>query len=106
LEQRIYKRIARQDRYVQTDDEHDKPLSTRKSRGYVPKIRLPPPIAMEYVEEFLANNHWRLIDLFRTLDRDKSWNVVKNDLMRFIRQVRRIERARSFIERLTLSRNN
>ena len=51
-------------------------------------IRLPPPLAMERVEEFLAKNHWRLVDLFRTLDKDKSWKVVKEDFMRLIEKVK------------------
>ena len=42
---------------------------------------------MERIEKFLADNHWRLVDLFRTLDLKKSWNVVKEDFMRLITKV-------------------
>lgn len=37
---------------------------------------------MESIEEFLEINKWRLIDLFRDLDKDKDWLVLKSDLIR------------------------
>ena len=88
FERRVYKRMTRQDRAMQTDAEPEKLFKlTKKEREIVPKIRLPQPLAMERVEEFLASNRWRLIDLFRTLDRVKSWNLAKDDFMRFINKV-------------------
>ncbi|CAF0950238.1 unnamed protein product [Rotaria sp. Silwood1] len=81
FEKRVYKRLTRQDRSVQTDQEPEKNLNTKQNRNRVPVIRLPTPLAMERVENFLIDNHWRLVDLFRTLDRDKSWTVVKEDFM-------------------------
>ncbi len=87
FEKRVYKRMTRQDRSVQTDEEPKKNLKTNKDRHRVPIIRLPPPLAMERVEEFLAENHWRLLDLFRKLDKNKSWRVVKEDFMRLAEQV-------------------
>ncbi len=88
FEKRVYKRMTRQDQSVQTDKEPEIIQKLDKNRYRLPKIRLPAPLAMERVEEFLANNHWRLLDLFRTLDRNKSWNVVKGDFMRLIEQVK------------------
>jgi hypothetical protein len=52
---------------------------------------------MEHVEKFLAKNHWRLVDLFRTLDKDKSWAVVKEDFMRLIKKVKKINLLKLFI---------
>lgn len=87
FEKRVYKRLTRQDRAMQTDDEPETFGKTKKARAAVPKLRLPQPLAMERVEAFLAINRWRLIDLFRTLDRVKSWNIAKEDFMRFISKV-------------------
>ena len=87
FEKRIYKRITRQDRSVQTDAEPEKIPKINRNRNRLPAIRLPLPLAMERVEQFLVDNHWRLVDLFRTLDRNKSWNVVKQDFMRLVEQV-------------------
>jgi hypothetical protein len=42
---------------------------------------------MERVEEFLAENHWRLLDLFRQLDKNKSCRPVKEDFMRLAEKV-------------------
>lgn len=79
--------MSRRDRSVQTDQEPEKCSRKNASRNRVPVIRLPPPLAMERVEEFLAENHWRLLDLFRTLDRSKSWGLVKEDFKRMIEKV-------------------
>lgn len=79
--------MSRRDRSVQTDEEPEKILRKKANRNRVPVIRLPPPLAMERVEEFLAENHWRLLDLFRTLDQNKSWGLVKEDFMRMIEKV-------------------
>ena len=87
FEKQMYKRMIRRDRSMQTDEEPESKKS-RKGPLAIPKIRLPPPLAMERVEEFLSNNRWRLIDLFRTVDLDKSWGVAKDDFMRFIKKVR------------------
>lgn len=37
---------------------------------------------MEKIEEFLEQNKWRLIDLFKELDKDKDWLILKSDLTR------------------------
>ena len=89
LEQRVYKRLTRQNQAVQTDDDLSHVAKTKKSRRPTASSR-PLPQAMEHVEKFLADSHWRLVDLFRTLDRNKSWNVVKDDFMRLIERVTRI----------------
>jgi len=79
--------MLRQDRAVQTDDEPEGISKLNKNRKHLTTIRLSPPIAMERIEEFLANNQWRLLDLFRTLDLKKSWNLVKEDFMRLVAKV-------------------
>jgi hypothetical protein len=108
FEKRVYKRMARRDRSVQTDAEPERISRVKKDRATVPKIRLPQPLAMERVEEFLAMNRWRLIDLFRTLDRVKSWNIAKEDFMRFISKVTCAdnEEKRWQIELLGTTRNH
>jgi hypothetical protein len=88
VEKRVYKRLTRMDRAVQTDKEPETVARWDKNRDRVPIIRLPPPLAMERVEEFLTENHWRLLDLFRTLDQNKSWRVVKEDFMRLAEKVK------------------
>ncbi|CAF1000936.1 unnamed protein product [Rotaria sordida] len=82
FEKRIFKRLTRQDRSTQTDIEPEKIFNLKQNRNRIPTIRLPTPLAMERVENFLINNHWRLVDFFRTLDRNKSWTLVKQDFMR------------------------
>ena len=37
---------------------------------------------METIEIFLEKNKWRLIDLFKDLDKKKEWVIIKSDLMR------------------------
>ena len=37
---------------------------------------------MEKIEDFLEKNKWRLIDLFKELDKDKDWLILKSDLSR------------------------
>ncbi len=80
--------MTRQDQSVQTDQEPEKVTRWDKNRHRLPKIRLPPPLAMERIEEFLVENHWRLLDLFRALDRSKSWSVVKEDFMHLAAKVK------------------
>ncbi len=80
--------MTRKDQSVQTDKEPEKIPKINKNRNRIPVIRLPPPLAMERVEKFLVNNHWRLLDLFRALDKNKSWAVVKEDFMRLVEQVK------------------
>lgn len=87
MEKRVYKRLSRRDQSMQTDPEPEKPSMKIGYGKRLPVIRLPPPLAMERVEEFLAENHWRLLDLFRTLDRNKSWGLVKEDFKRMIEKV-------------------
>ncbi|CAF3605878.1 unnamed protein product [Rotaria socialis] len=84
FEKGVYKRLTRRDRSMQTDEEPESDSKMHGNRHRIPIIRLPTPLAMESVEGFLYDNHWRLVDLFRTLDRDKSWAVVKEDFMRLV----------------------
>ena len=86
VEKRVYKRLTHQDQATQTDRE--KETIPKLDRNRIPIIRLPTPLAMESVEKFLANNHWRLVDLFRLLDRDKSWKIVKEDFTRLVDKVK------------------
>lgn len=43
---------------------------------------------MERIEKFLAENRWRLVDLFKDLDKNKDWRVKGNDLIREVRKGR------------------
>ena len=87
FEKRVIKRLSRVHRGVQTDEEPEKPAKISKNRKGTPVVRLPPSSVMERIEEFLAANQWRLVDLFRTLDLTKSWHVVKEDFMRLVARV-------------------
>ena len=44
-----------------------------------PRINYPTPIAMEKIEKFLDDNKWRLVDLFKELDKNKDWKVFRKD---------------------------
>ena len=59
-----------------------KEKSSKASINRRPKIIYPNPIAMQQIEKFLDENRWRLIDLFRELDKDKDWHVFKDDFIR------------------------
>ena len=37
---------------------------------------------MEKIDLFLEENKWRLIDLFKELDKNKDWKVLKSDFVR------------------------
>ena len=37
---------------------------------------------MEKIEQFLEDNKWRLVDLFKGLDKDKDWKIYKSDFLR------------------------
>lgn len=104
FEQRAYKRLLRQDRAMQTDRHEQTPVqSARRSNLPIPKIRLPVPSAMEKVEEFLATNQWRLIDLFKSMDKEKSWRIAKDDFLRFIQKVEQNETSTDQISRRSSS---
>ena len=79
--------MVTKDRAVQTDSLNRFTGTSRRTNGPIPRIRLPVPSAMNKVEEFLATNHWRLIDLFKSMDKEKSWRIAKEDFMRFIKKV-------------------
>lgn len=87
FEKRIYKRLTRKDQCSQTDTDLQSETPSNQRRTRIPVIRLPTPLAMQKVEEFLYNNHWRLLDLFRALDQEKNWALVKEDFMRLAKQV-------------------
>lgn len=89
FEKRVYRRLTCKDKSIQTDVEIEKNL--RSNIGHVPVIHLPAPLAMRNVEDFLVRNHWRLLDLFRALDRDKTWTVVKEDFKHLMEKVEKKE---------------
>lgn len=37
---------------------------------------------MKKIEDFLEANRWRLIDLFKDLDKNKDWSINRNDFLR------------------------
>ncbi len=37
-----------------------------------PKVKYPLPSALEKIESFLLENRWRLVDLFKSLDKNKG----------------------------------
>jgi Ca2+-binding EF-hand superfamily protein len=40
------------------------------------------PSAMLNIDKFLDENKMRLVDLFKTIDKDKDWFVIKEDFIR------------------------
>ena len=49
---------------------------TRSKTSVTPQIKYPTPIAMEKIEKYLEENKWRLLDLFKDLDKNKDWKVI------------------------------
>lgn len=39
-------------------------------------------MAMKNIEDFLETNKWRLVDLFKDLDKNKDWSINKDDFLR------------------------
>lgn len=60
----------------------------KRTKTPPPKIEYPLPGAMERIEKFLVENRWRLVDLFKDLDKNKDWRVKSNDLIRECRKGR------------------
>lgn len=54
---------------------------------------------MEKIEKFLNENRWRLVDLFKDLDKNKDWRVKRDDLIRECRKGR-LEISESMIDEL------
>jgi len=71
----------------------------KKSKTPPPKIEYPTPGAMEQIEKFLNDNRWRLVDLFKDLDKNKDWRVKRDDLARECRKGR-LEISDSMIDEL------
>ncbi|CAF0895723.1 unnamed protein product [Brachionus calyciflorus] len=103
VERRVLNKMIQVDKEIQTD-----PIKEKTSRGKKspkPVIIHPTPLAMKNIEEFLAVNKWRLIDLFKDLDKNKEWHVKKED---FIRECKngRLEIPDPLIDELINTLNN
>lgn len=57
-----------------------------KAEG-LPKIRRPSPIAIRKLDRFMKSNHLRLIDIFRTIDKDKTWTINRDSFTAAIKEV-------------------
>jgi hypothetical protein len=82
----IEKKILRQMKYVDKEMQTD-PIRTNKNisingkhKSITPKIKYPTPSALTKIEQFLDQNKWRLIDLFKDLDKNKDWKIYKVNL--------------------------
>ena len=47
-----------------------------------PKIVLPTPLAMEKIEQAIEERKWRLLEVFKELDKNKDWQVNREDFIR------------------------
>ena len=52
-----------------------------------PIVRRPSPLAIKIIERFLHKKKLRLIDLFKTVDKRKSWMISKDDFRKAIIKV-------------------
>jgi hypothetical protein len=52
-----------------------------------PIVRRPSPLAIKIIERFLHKKKLRLIDLFKTVDKTKTWLISKDDFRTAIRKV-------------------
>ena len=102
VEQRVLKKITFIDKEIQTDPEKENHKTGRSKSSLTPRINYPTPLAMEQIELFLAENKWRLVDLFKDLDKNKDWIVYKKD---FIRECKkgRLDISDSMIEELLVA---
>jgi hypothetical protein len=81
VERRVLNKLTFFDKETQTDPEKENRRNRPKSTN-TPQVKYPTPMAMEQIELFLAENKWRLVDLFKELDKNKDWFVLKKDFIR------------------------
>ena len=100
LEKRVLKKMTHVDVEMQTDEivigiflltflnlfglfflKYEKRIRGMKSAER-PKIVLPIPMAMEKIEQAIEEKKWRLLDLFKDLDKNKDWKVNREDFIR------------------------
>jgi len=81
LEKRVLKKMTHVDVEMQTDEIYEKRIRGMKSAER-PKIVLPIPMAMEKIEQAIEEKKWRLLDLFKDLDKNKDWKVNREDFIR------------------------
>jgi hypothetical protein len=96
LEKKLLYKMLFVDKEIQTDPmvfinhyliywfnwQSDEQEPARNENRVKPKIVYPTPLAMEKIERFLNRNKWRLIDLFKDLDKNKDWSLLKSDFKR------------------------
>lgn len=96
IERRVLNRLMYCEKAIQTDPVVEKRVINKTPP---PKIEYPTPGAMERIEKFLQENKWRLVDLFKDLDKNKDWRVKSDDLKRECRKGR-LDISDSMIEEL------
>ena len=52
-----------------------------------PTIKRPSPLAIHILEQFLAENKLRVLDLFSSTDKDKDWQVTREEFRQAVRRV-------------------
>ena len=55
-----------------------------------PIVARPSPVAIKIIERFLHEKKLRLIDLFKSFDKNKTWLVSGNDFKKAIKKVANI----------------
>lgn len=53
-----------------------------------PTIKRPSPLAIHILEQFLAENKLRVLDLFSSTDKDKDWQVTREEFRQAVRQAK------------------
>ena len=53
--------------------------SVNQKADSLPRIRRPTPLAIRKLDKFLRNNKMRLIDIFQAIDKDKNWNLSREE---------------------------
>ena len=54
----------------------------------MPTIRHPAPAALAIIQEYLEHKKLRLVDLFVQADKDKNWNVTREEFMKIMKSAK------------------
>lgn len=84
-EKRVLKKLMSTDKETQTDPDKRK-RTTRIKSSDKPKIVCPTPMVIERIEAVKVEKKWRLVDIFKDLDKNKDWRLHKEDFMRECRK--------------------
>ena len=98
-ESRVYARMkeARTDSTELTDEQKREAflMSKRKTRrlssahvDLLPYVKSPLPIALALIADYLADHRLRLLDLFNKVDKNKDWQMTRDELKRAFKRIK------------------